>query len=315
MNEQFESWLYGGEPHTTISIGDGCITLFRLPACDGLEAIYSRCAYRAQRTPLRENFEYGGVYDRRRGVLYDAQYDVRTKCGGREDDDAPSKSDLAMAAERNIREIVDAMLRNDRAALNIQSEAQIADKRAPENLAYFREHEAAQEARRLFLEGKTPGDVVVACHYRGSGMSDEDFLDYLADAGAYCERKAAEYFDANQENFFMKFLENDAVKAELAAIYANPAHDAHTVRAIIEAAKKRDCVTVSVTTRIDGKYLTFKTQASDLHQDGQSGYSDYRMDADGRRDFKETYGNLGKYFPKDIVKITYGRAVLYEKEK
>ena len=70
---------------------------------------------------------------------------------------------------------------------------------------------------------------------------------------------------------------------------------------------------VNVTTVIDGKELTFKTTASDLNRDPSSSYSTWYIAAADRAKFEALYGRSASYYPKDIVKITYGKTVIYEK--
>jgi len=84
------------------------------------------------------------------------------------------------------------------------------------------------------------------------------------------------------------------------------------VKAIIAAIQGRDCRSVMVTVEIDGKELTFCTTTGSLRCDPEgSYYSSLQIAAPDRVRFEEAFGRNAEYYPKDITKITYSRAVIY----
>ena len=68
----------------------------------------------------------------------------------------------------------------------------------------------------------------------------------------------------------------------------------------------------TLTVRKDGKELTFKTETGDLRRDCTGGYSHWHMIAADRRRFFECFGRNAEYRPEEILRITYGRSILYE---
>ena len=69
---------------------------------------------------------------------------------------------------------------------------------------------------------------------------------------------------------------------------------------------------IEVIVRKDGKELTFKTETGDLRRDCTGGYSHWHMIAADRRRFFECFGRNAEYKPEEILRITYGRSILYE---
>ena len=92
-------------------------------------------------------------------------------------------------------------------------------------------------------------------------------------------------------------------------------NDVHIIAAIKAVLEKTAYKMVNVTTVIDGKELTFKTTAGDLNRDPYGSYSTWNIAAQDRARFEELYGRSASYYPRDIVRITYGKALLYEKRR
>jgi len=165
----------------------------------------------------------------------------------------------------------------------------------------------------MVVNGETPEDIMLCCTYSVDDISDEEFFDAITDLEAYCQRAAAQHIEDTQENMFIEFCANDATKTEMQKLIDDTDHEAHIVAAIMRVLEKNTYKMVNVTTIIDGKELTFKTEASSLNRDPITTYSDYSIAAADRAAFRELYGRHNDYRPKDIVKITYGKAVIYEK--
>ena len=147
-----------------------------------------------------------------------------------------------------------------------------------------------------------------------NSMYQRSELDWLIcnDPLAYAEREAERYWSENQEAMYLQFLEQDARDAEQAAIAENPQNPVHIVRQIMAVMNTSGAKTVNVTVRKDGKELTFKTETGDLRRDCTGGYSHWHMIAADRRRFFECFGRNAEYRPEEILRITYGRSVLYE---
>lgn len=98
-------------------------------------------------------------------------------------------------------------------------------------------------------------------------------------------------------------------RLRLRRIRKNPVHIVRQIMAVVNSSGAK---TVNVTVRKDGKELTFKTETGDLRRDCTGGYSHWHMIAADRRRFFECFGRNAEYRPEEILRITYGRSVLYE---
>ena len=166
--------------------------------------------------------------------------------------------------------------------------------------------------RQRYLETGELDSDGFHCRYVPEGWTEDSFLSYIADPLAYAEQEAERYWSENQEAMYLQFLEQDARDAEQAAIAENPQNPVHIVRQIMAVMNTSGAKTVNVTVRKDGKELTFKTETSDLRRDCTGGYSHWHMIAADRRRFFECFGRNAEYKPEEILRITYGRSILYE---
>ena len=107
------------------------------------------------------------------------------------------------------------------------------------------------------------------------------------------------------------FLTNDALEAEHAAIVGNPRHPPHRVKRIMRAMSATAAKTVRVTICKDDVECTFKAEAADFRRDCDSHYWAWHIQAADLREFERLFGH-GDYGPEDILRIEYGRAVIYE---
>ena len=138
-------------------------------------------------------------------------------------------------------------------------------------------------------------------------------LRYITDRDALITELAEQYIDENKNT-----IRNDIIRAKLTVTELaklNEGADIHlkTMKEII-ASVPSSCRTVSVTTVIDGKELTFKSEASQLRSDCGNHYSTWYIPSSDRSLFDVTYGHMADFRPEDITKITYSRKVLYERK-
>ena len=85
----------------------------------------------------------------------------------------------------------------------------------------------------------------------------------------------------------------------------------HTRRKIAESIPD-SIKTVNVEVLKDGKSMMIKSEASNLCRTGSDSYSEYCFDAPSRRAFEREFGRMAHLYPRDIVRITYARKILYD---
>ena len=181
------------------------------------------------------------------------------------------------------------------------------------SLIYAKDRETENTAREAFLSDKPVG--VYKCKQYTVDLDDENvILSYVVSTEAFVEQEARKYIENNQEQILYEFLLQDLIKEEYDAILNNPSNSAHTVKQIIHAVSSSGAKTVNVTIRRGDAEGTFKFGADLLARDcGSSGYNTWSLTKSERERFEELFGTHKSYFqPQEIVRITYGRRVLFE---
>ena len=166
-------------------------------------------------------------------------------------------------------------------------------------------------ARKQYLDGDDCENRY-ECEYEVDSIQSM-VLRYIADRESLIKELAEQYIEENKNT-----IRNDIIRAKLTVIELaklNEGADIHfkTMKEII-ASVPSSCRTVSVTTVIDGKELTFKSEASQLRSDCGNHYSTWYIPSSDRTLFDVTYGHMTDFKPEDITKITYSRKVLYERK-
>lgn len=144
--------------------------------------------------------------------------------------------------------------------------------------------------------------------------TEHSLLEYIADPEGYAEKEAAGYLAENQEEILYDLLCSDYVRAEYQALLEDSDNPVHSIKRIIQAVSASNAKTVNVTILKNGVEFTFKTETGPLCSDCTSEYSTWHIAAKDRKKFKELFGRHEEYRPEEIIRITYGRSVLYQRE-
>lgn len=312
MNEQFMSWLASGDhsPCRFTSKGTHYV-IIRVAKSSCFDYLFLQSSYREQDVQRGDSLQYAGIYSKLDGMIYDGRYDLKelidgetmlTRCAG-------ALSDKLKLA---VRKLVEESVGNDLRSLTI---TELTDSSLLSSLDYAQRYGAKDEARKHYLDTVDFEPLAYACQYEPDNWTDETLLDYIADPEAFAEKEAAGYFATQQENILYSFLHDDLVQAEYDALMADPSAPVHCVKRIMTAMRSTDAKTVNVTVCKDGKELTFKTEAHPLRGDCTSYYSSWSIVAADRRRFEQAFGRHADYTPAEILRITYNRAVLYERQE
>ena len=312
MNEQFMSWLASGEHSPCCLTNKGThFVIVRVRKSSCFDYLFLQSSYREQEIQRGDALKYAGIYSKLDGLIYDGRYDLKeltdgetmlTRCAG-------ALSDKLKLA---VRELVEKSVGNDRSSLAV---TELTDSRLLSSLDYAQRHGAKDEARKRYLDTVDFEPLAYACQYEPDHWTDETLLDFIADPEAYAEKEAAAYLTAQQEQILYSFLHDDLVQAEYDALLADNADPVHCVKRIMAAMRSTDAKTVNVTVCKDGTELTFKTEAQPLRCDCTSYYSTWNIVAADRRRFEQAFGRHADYTPAEILRITYSRSVLYDRDK
>ena len=313
MNDIFTSWLASGD------MGQCCFQekgssyiVIRVEKSPDFEYLFGQRRYDKEGLKRGSTFKYVGIYCRKDGLIYDAEYDLTSM----EDDPEPLKMRSAEALREQlktaVREKVEAAVGNDRSSLQI---TELTDSTLMSQLEYTRKHGAKETARRRYLDTVDFEPPVFTCSYEPDRWKEDSLLTYILDPEDYAEKEASAYMAENQENMLHNFLYNDAVIQEYRAILKDTENPVHTVKKIMDAMRSTPAKTVNVTVLKEGVEFTFKTETATLRGDCTSYYSTWQIVAADRKKFEQTFGRSADYRPGEILRITYARNVLYEAGK
>ena len=176
---------------------------------------------------------------------------------------------------------------------------------------YYQKYALPREARECFF-----GDAKrlhYQPHYHVSDPSTAEIAAMLnhfedavnARAEAFIRKKAREINE--------RLWEIGLLCEEVARMEATPGEH-HARRAIMRSVADRSMKTVNLEIRKGDESTIIKIEASALRCMDNSYYSPWRMDAPSRYKLVERFGRNTEVFPEDVVKITYGRKVLYERK-
>ena len=310
MNELFANWLHSDDKGLLRLVLPRETYLFlRAEKHPGFDYLYCQRQYGSDGLRRKDSFQYAGLYCAADGLIYDADYALTHMDDADKTLPARSYEALRRQLQQDVRAMIEKRVGNGRGNLTVH---ELTDEKFLCALDAYRKYYAARDVRQRYLETGELDSDGFHCRYVPEGWTEDSFLSYIADPLAYAEREAERYWSENQEAMYLQFLEQDARDAEQAAIAENPQNPVHIVRQIMAVMNTSGAKTVNVTVRKDGKELTFKTETGDLRRDCTGGYSHWHMIAADRRRFFECFGRNAEYKPEEILRITYGRSILYE---
>jgi hypothetical protein len=274
--------------------------------------LYIQRQYHASGIQRRDNFDYAGVFCRRNGRIYDAQYAVRDLFDNRDALEAREAEALHNKLKAAVRKAVEAAIGNDRNNLCI---AELTSERDLEKLEHYKKYSAGEQARKAYLNNDDEDegfDFTYRCDYDPERWTEDSMLAYILDPEEYVSAEAKAYIDSHQEAMLSDFLESDMVAEAYTVIIENPANPVHRVKRIMRAVSDSSAKMVTVAIRKDGVDFIFKAEACQFRSDCTSHYSDWNIAAADRREFERLFGRGAHYGPEDILRIEYARSVLYE---
>ena len=310
MNELLVNWLHSGDKGLLRLVLPRETYLFlRAEKQPGFDYLYCQRQYGSDGLRRKDGFQYAGLYCAADGLIYDADYALTHMDGADKTLSARSYEALRRQLQQDVRAMIEQRVDNDRGNLTVH---ELTDEKFLSTLEVYRKYYAARDVRQRYLEtGKINGDGF-QCEYCPEEWTETSLLSYISDPLAYAENESERYWTDHQEEMLLQFLEQDARATERTVLLNNSQNPIHIVRQIMDVMNASGAKTVNVTVRKDGQELTFKTETSDLRRDCTGSYGTWHMAAADRRRFIERFGRNAEYRPEEILRITYGRSVLYE---
>lgn len=309
---EFMDWLKCGEGVQCELCGSyWTYHIVRVYKNEHIDYLFIQNVYKENSGITKEyKLEYAGFYCKVDKKLYDTHYYLQDliEKGGH-----PIPSDWSMLAKKmcdQVKSRVEELIDGDRTKLKISS---ISDPYLLSNLERAKNGGGKCAAREAFL-GNNPVGVYKCKQFTGDLNDENVILSYVVSPEAFVEQEALKYIEDNQEQILYEFLLQDIMKNEYDAILHDPSNSAHTVKQVIQAVSLSGAKNVNVTIRRGDAEGTFKFGADLLTRDcGSSGYNIWSLTKSERERFEKLFGShKSDFHPQEIVRITYGRRVLFE---
>mgnify|MGYP006867954176 CR=1 FL=1 len=242
---------------------------------------------------------YAGVYSHVRREYFDIPYALRDRA-----DENKSIEEVLTEFSRAVSARIAAMVHD--APVPVTEEAEeIRDERE-----YYQKYALPREARECFF-----GDAK-RLHYQANYyVSDPStaeiaaILNHFEDA---VNASAKDFIRKKARAINERLWETGLLREEVARMEATPG-EYHARRAIMRSIAGQNMKTVNLEIQKGDESTIIKIEALALRCMDDSYYSPWRMDAPSRYKLVERFGRNTEVYPDDVVKITYGRKVLYER--
>lgn len=249
---------------------------------------------------IAENAIYAGVYSHVRRQYFDIPYKFQ-------DDLNMSDSIENLLAEFSCRVSARITKKVQDASVPVTEETdEIRDERE-----YFLKYTLPGEALAYFLGGTEPPRW--GLKYCASSFSTAQIaliLNHFEDA---VEAQSEVFICKNARDINERRWRIEMVR-ETAAQLENTPGEHHTRRAIMRSVADVRAKTFNLEIQKGGGTVSVKIEKEALMRKNDSYYSPWSMDASSRRKLKECFGPGADVRPNDVMKITYGKKVLYARE-
>ena len=304
-DERLSDWLKSDKNSICFNNGRHNYNFIKVEREPNIDIIFSMCTYDADKIGTNQDFEYAGVYNKLDGKIYDFQSELRAY---HDFSDKVSLNDICEDIELAVAAEVEKRVGNDTA--NILFPKDIESRKSELEKEEF--YTIKSSVRKLYLNDNN--EVNYKCEYSISDFEDDEFFRALTDRTAFVNELSENYTEKNNSKIADALLINDIIKEKLSAQYENSDNTLYNLKQIINCVNNCDSKTVNVTTSIDGKNLTFKMNADALRTDCGKEYDIRYIPSKDRQGFIELYGCRVELTPDDIIEISSGKKILYEKD-
>jgi hypothetical protein len=308
VRDEFQRWLdVGHGPFTIFPGGKDMVTFSCLEKMPSVNYLYRISSTQDAGISWESSLLFCGVYDTEHRALYLTKDSLDIFTSGNFPLVSEVGPSMAETISGRIDRRVEDTIANDRNNLPV---GEVTGWRAKQDIQYYRERGAREEAIERFFSGKIP-DGLFRSGYAMDTLPETAFLAWRQDPEGFIQTEAEMHIKTNREKFLLQFLKNDALMEEYQVLAQDTVSAIHRMKGITDALKGCGAKTVTVTVEKDGEELTFKTGTSYLYG-YRSSYSTSGMAAPDRREFERLFGRYAQYTAEDVTKITYGKKTVYE---
>ena len=308
--EQLKKWLESDNYMLSCKVDFGENRLYKIPVNEDFTMLYYKHISKDDSLGLNKDLKNVGLYYRQDCSIYNPDYYLKSMCEEMPMLKAHSeKSDFAEQLTSAVRAHVEKDIDNN---VNNLSITEISDEWKLREVSQFIQYTAKENARRSFLADTEVSDISYNCYCSCEKLTDSEYLQFIVDKDSLVSLKAEQYIKENKEEILAQFYENAALKNELQNLYDDFDNDLYRIKAIMKAVEQTGAKTVNVTINKDNKEFTFKYDADQLNRDPNGYYYNWGMKSQDEKDFEYFFGKNARFYPKDIMQITYCRNVIYD---
>lgn len=180
---------------------------------------------------------------------------------------------------------------------------------------YFVEYQCDSMTRKAILNGFTSKDFKMEANFKKdlTSLTDEQVCRLTLDTASVIKEVVEALKVKVKRTAYSLACESELIRQRMAQYEANPDDVIFRLAKILKAIDTNKMQMVTLTIRKDGKEMTFKYPTISIHSCiDERWMSEYNIPAKEREIFKETYGRNADFCGKDIIKVEYGKKVLFQ---
>lgn len=323
-NEQLLKWLIS-RSDTTLQINDKRLggddlryIFFRWKIQEALDLIYVKEIWGdPSKLERSQKPEYVGIFSHIDQTMYDVHWTGYVLTPDRLIDSSSYTADgMLNAVKEKAKEKIWDMLNDPVSDFPVKTLADVTDPKLIAIYENFLENRLNAAAIRSFVDAKDYEFYFDPNLY----WEDAAICRYILDPDQFISETVEELISKNAEDYYLQYIKITAIKRRSEEIQKDPTHPAQAARKVKEAIEeyrsKKEIKTVTIVLLDkDEEEVAFKIEADSLIRHLLTGFDDWTLaDVKSRQLFLDRMADpRGNYHPKDIIRITYGKKVLYDK--
>ncbi len=303
MEEEFFDFLKSDRTTQTFNYNDSKMIVNKVKYNDKLDILYALFNYRGELFDLSSPFKYSGIYDKEKNKLFDIEYSLRYDILNWDYNDYRiiSSSELYRIISQDVNDKIEELISINKDDIfnieNVEIDKKIEDR----------------DILQDFVDGKT-SNTLENFYPKYSTEKPKNIFDYLTDKESLLEKESRDFITKNMTKILRGLFISRERRKVLKKIENNKNHPYHKIKNIIDAINNNNCVTVNLTINKNGIEQVFKYDAEVIKNYYRNSYLPTYgiVNVKDRRLFEENFDRDYDLHYEDIVKITYGKKVIYE---
>ncbi len=303
MEKEFFDFLQSSSNLQTFNYsGKSKMMISKVNYNDKIDILYSLRSYGGELFDLKSPFNYSGIYDKEHNRLFDLDYNIRCDILNWE------YGDKRLIDSSGLYKMISDDVNSKIKKLVNDSKDEIFDLKDAELGNEITDNDVIHD----FIDGYT-SSTLEDDYVKYSADKPKDILDYLTNKEEFLEADSRNFILDHQSEILKGLTVSREKRKALKRIEDNENHLYHKIKAIRDAVKDKNYVTINLTINKEGIEQTLKYNAASLVSSYNSKLSCYNIEKVSDRDkFEENFGRWSDFEYKDIIKITYGKNTIYE---